>query len=76
MVIKGLVLAVAIACTIIIGVNLALRADEPRLVVERVVFKPVVVSPDDPTTLPWEDNFDSSFIEPKTGCLYLTHKRK
>jgi hypothetical protein len=72
-VIKGLILAIIITCVMIIWVNITLKA-EAQEVNDVEVYKPIVVSPNDPTTLPWEDNFDTSYIEPITGCLYLTRK--
>lgn len=74
-VVEAFAFVLLLVCAIVIWINVSLKAQRSaeRLPFEK--FKTVALLPIDSATIEWEDNFDSSYIEPTTGCLYLTHKK-
>jgi hypothetical protein len=71
---KTIVLSIISVATIIILVQVSLRS-EPIGLDSYEKYKPIGVNNPNADTDAWEDNFDSSYIEPVTGCLFLTHKK-
>jgi ABC-type maltose transport system permease subunit len=71
---KAVMLSIIIIFGLITIISISLKS-EPRSVEVYEKYNRIGIAepvrPDDE----WVDNFDSSYTDPTTGCLFLTHKK-
>jgi hypothetical protein len=73
-VVEAVAFAILLTCAIVIWFNVSLKAERKAEQKPFQGFKSIEVSTPPRNTIEWEDKFDSIYIEPITGCLFLTHK--